>query len=224
MKGDAPAARPRGERAVPRGRVRTVGACAAPPFYWADSPSVGQKGSVRQSLTVTGGAALVHQRASENFERVNGPATYGLADMTGAADRKFYQFRNDAGIFSFALVNDAKTAFARQNIFKYSKAADTFSIGPKVDLNGLFGEGSNSTTLRLTGINDELNALRAVEINATQVDLMANTNTSGRFDANATAGETRFMLWAVTTGTLRRVKVGAAGSGPGGVGQMLYVN
>lgn len=45
-----------------------------------------------------------------------------------------------------------------------------------------------------------------------------------RFDANATAGNTRFMLYDVDSGTLQRVKVGANASGPGGVGRALYID
>lgn len=45
----------------------------------------------------------------------------------------------------------------------------------------------------------------------------------GEFDADATAGNSRFLLYDVTAATLKRVKIGAAGTGPGGSGQALYV-
>lgn len=51
----------------------------------------------------------------------------------------------------------------------------------------------------------------------------AEFTNSVRADWNTNAGESRFMLWDVTAGTLRRVKIGAANTGPTGGQQMLYV-
>jgi hypothetical protein len=44
-----------------------------------------------------------------------------------------------------------------------------------------------------------------------------------KVDASVAAGETRMLVHDVDTGILQRVKVGAAGSGPGGVGRALYL-
>lgn len=43
------------------------------------------------------------------------------------------------------------------------------------------------------------------------------------FDSNASAGNTRLLLWDVDTGALQRVKVGANGTGPSGADRMLYI-
>lgn len=45
----------------------------------------------------------------------------------------------------------------------------------------------------------------------------------GQFDEDATAGNTRFLVYCVDTGTVSRVKTGASGTGPGGAGRALYV-
>lgn len=44
-----------------------------------------------------------------------------------------------------------------------------------------------------------------------------------RFDYTATAGQTALSVYDVDTGLLQRVLVGAAGTGPGGVGRALYL-
>lgn len=44
-----------------------------------------------------------------------------------------------------------------------------------------------------------------------------------RVDKDATGGNTRLMVWDVTAGALRRVKVKAAATGPSGADQMLYL-
>jgi hypothetical protein len=44
-----------------------------------------------------------------------------------------------------------------------------------------------------------------------------------KLDGSVTAGETRALLYDVDSGALQRVKVGAAGTGPGGVGRALYL-
>lgn len=43
-------------------------------------------------------------------------------------------------------------------------------------------------------------------------------------DSDATAGNTRFLLYDVNTSSLQRVKVGANGTGPGGTGRALYID
>lgn len=47
---------------------------------------------------------------------------------------------------------------------------------------------------------------------------------TARIDGNSTAGETRFIIYDVDSGQMQRVKVGANGTGPGGVGRALYIN
>lgn len=54
--------------------------------------------------------------------------------------------------------------------------------------------------------------LKAASANALQVD------------GNATAGNTRLLIYDVNSATLERVKVGANATGPGGVGRALYVD
>lgn len=53
-----------------------------------------------------------------------------------------------------------------------------------------------------------------------------NTTTAAaaKVDNNATAGNTRLLVWDVDTGALQRVKVGANNSGPGGSGRALYID
>lgn len=45
-----------------------------------------------------------------------------------------------------------------------------------------------------------------------------------QFDEDATAGNTRFILYDVDSGQPQRVKVGANGTGPGGTGRALYID
>lgn len=51
----------------------------------------------------------------------------------------------------------------------------------------------------------------------------ANAQISFKWDDSAVAGETRFLIYAVTGG-LTRVKTAGNGTGPGGVGRALYVD
>lgn len=56
----------------------------------------------------------------------------------------------------------------------------------------------------------------ALQADGTKVKLGVGTAESGEFDNNSTSGETRFLLYDVTAGTLKRVSVGAADSGGSG--------
>lgn len=55
------------------------------------------------------------------------------------------------------------------------------------------------------------------------LSLITGGSESGRLDVSDVAGETRFLLYDVDTALLQRVKVGANGTGPGGVGRALYI-
>ena len=57
-----------------------------------------------------------------------------------------------------------------------------------------------------------------------QISVATNSNEVARFDNSAAAGETRFMLWDVTAGTLKRVKVGAIDSGGTGLRALAVDN
>lgn len=57
-----------------------------------------------------------------------------------------------------------------------------------------------------------------------QLNFGTNNQTSARLDSNTTSGETRMLLWDGATSTLKRVKAGANGTGPGGVGRALYID
>ena len=55
-------------------------------------------------------------------------------------------------------------------------------------------------------------------------DVGGNSGVAGiRIDGSLVAGETRFLLYDVDSALLQRVKVGANGTGPGGVGRALYI-
>lgn len=57
------------------------------------------------------------------------------------------------------------------------------------------------------------------------IDLYSGSTTrTAQFDGSATAGHTRFLVYDVDSGLLQRVKVGANGTGPGGVGRALYID
>lgn len=51
----------------------------------------------------------------------------------------------------------------------------------------------------------------------------ANGATIFLVDEDVVAGNSRLLLWDVTAAALKRVKIGAAGTGPGGVGQALFI-
>lgn len=57
-----------------------------------------------------------------------------------------------------------------------------------------------------------------------QLNLGVANDTSLRLDNNTTSGETRMLLWDGATSALKRVKAGANGTGPGGVGRALYID
>lgn len=53
---------------------------------------------------------------------------------------------------------------------------------------------------------------------------IGSTDETARFDFSVAAGNTRFMIYDVDSGLVQRVKVGANGTGPGGVGRALYID
>lgn len=55
-------------------------------------------------------------------------------------------------------------------------------------------------------------------------DIEIRLSDKALFDGNSTANQTRFLVYDVQTATLQRVKVGANGSGPGGIGRALYID
>lgn len=81
----------------------------------------------------------------------------------------------------------------------------TFATAYLADKFGLFAEPTASALLL------------AAPGSGQTIDLYGgDTNLSGQFDGNATAGNTRFLLWDVTAGSLKRVSVGASDSGGSG--------
>lgn len=70
--------------------------------------------------------------------------------------------------------------------------------------------GTNSVALINSVGNGDAGAARPIKV---QFD---SANDAVEFDANATSGETRFLLWDVTAGSLRRVSIGANDSGGAG--------
>lgn len=52
--------------------------------------------------------------------------------------------------------------------------------------------------------------------NPAEINIVSGSDTVGKFDANATVGNTRFLLWDVDSGTLKRVSVGDPDSGGDG--------
>jgi len=75
--------------------------------------------------------------------------------------------------------------------------------------------GSSTNNLVLTSDAAFAGSFASITLNggAERIELELSTGIAGKFDSNATAGETRFMLWDVDTNTLQRVSVGAADSG-----------
>lgn len=56
------------------------------------------------------------------------------------------------------------------------------------------------------------------------VNIFTAANQAASFDGNGTAGNTRLSLYDADSALVKRVKVGANGTGPGGVGRALFVD
>lgn len=111
--------------------------------------------------------------------------------------------------------------------FEFNKNA-IIKNGQAVVLEGTSG---TNATLAMSGSNNASftnnvsgAAFILTQAGAGTVNFDINGTRSGQFDSNSTAGNTRFLLWDVDGGALRRVKSGANGTGPGGVGRALYID
>lgn len=86
--------------------------------------------------------------------------------------------------------------------------------------------GANATPITLVTVRAGLNVMVAHRSGGTGgwgIRDTGNLNTIFQVDEDTTAGNSRLLLWDVTAGSLKRVKIGPAGSGPGGVGQALFI-
>lgn len=109
----------------------------------------------------------------------------------------------------------------------------------KIDTTGavIVNEGGGATDFRVEGETQP--NLLFVQGSTDRIGLNTATPTAGylltvngavdisnkaQFDGDSTAGNTRFLLYDVDSASLKRVKVGASGTGPGGSGRALYID
>lgn len=107
----------------------------------------------------------------------------------------------------------------------YNAPVSVEKLGVKLatDHNYLFLHFAGNNYLQT--VNDANSAFQPLRLLGSTVTLAVNGDLSAaQVDNNTTANETRFLLYDNTTATLKRVKVGAAGTGPGGVGRALYID
>lgn len=86
--------------------------------------------------------------------------------------------------------------------------------------------GDNTAPITLVTVRAGVNVMVAHRSGGTGgwgINDAVNVNTIFRVDEDTVAGNSRLLLWDVTAGALKRVKIGPAGSGPGGVGQALFI-
>jgi hypothetical protein len=106
----------------------------------------------------------------------------------------------------------------------YNAPVSVEKLGVKLatDHNYLFLHFAGNNYLQT--VNDANSAFQPLRLLGSTVTLAVNGDLSAaQVDNNTTSGETRFLLYVNGTG-LVRVKAGAAGTGPGGVGRMLYID
>lgn len=176
-----------------------------------------------------------------------------FATAVGASSIVIGSGADSAGANTIVLGQDAQGAFASSIVIGRSAtntAVNQFVAGgesfPSTDV--FFGKGATSATptayavngtggsgtniagadLKLAGGKGTGNAAGGKVTMQVSVPGASSATLQSLADAaqasyTATAGETRFLLYDVDTGALSRVKVGAAGSGPGGAGRALYL-
>ncbi len=145
------------------------------------------------------------------------------------------EFKNSGGVTQIAMNSDGEAEFGQSVIFSGGGAENrglkrnnpafnlpvwggtSKSDGAQIDLSGSDRGGQN-----LGGYIDLISGGASIAPAASNLRTSIHTQSSGgtteiaRFDDNATAGNTRFMIYDVDNGMLQRVSVGSADSG--GVG------
>lgn len=95
---------------------------------------------------------------------------------------------------------------------------------------GVFHDGHTTTALYQNSvvIVAQSDSANGIVLNASAaggaVKLAVQSVENLRVDGDATAGNTRLLVYDVNSTSLQRVKVGANGTGPGGTGRALYID
>jgi hypothetical protein len=124
---------------------------------------------------------------------------------------------------AYTTVGNYQTNKATITNYNAANAVDTFTA-----IN-LVNRASGVCFSRLVNINKGANISDfAINVNNVERIYISNTGTTtigtaAAFDGTSGAGTTRLQIYDVDTAALARVKVGAAGSGPGGAGRALYI-
>jgi hypothetical protein len=143
-----------------------------------------------------------------------------------AANEKSWILQNLGGPLALRAVNDAGTAVSNAfTMFRTGLALTDLEFGNFTDLPNIAFYGnmrllSDARELQL-GVGQDLRLFHDgtdswVRNDTGVLNINQGATTVGRFDSDATGGNTRFMVYDVDNATLERVSVGAADSG--GVG------
>lgn len=191
----------------------------------------------RYGVAVTYGALLTNATVASNFytfARTISTTSINDLDLGGilglGPDLALSRVGSAQGRTNFQLgisedpVTNLSTSGITQPVTAYQllslRSTDALAAdkGGGISFGGIYDGGGNFAAWA---------AIRGLKANATDSNLAAYLSLScreaaggwgesGRFDASATAGDTRFLLYDVTAATLKRVSVGASDSGGAG--------
>jgi hypothetical protein len=106
----------------------------------------------------------------------------------------------------------------RRNSQGYFEIVNTANFEDTSDLAFYIEQVGNHPIFLRTNGNDQ------ITIQSTDVTIGVGGGQSAKFDGNVTPNETRFLLWDITAGVLKRVKRGAADSGGPGSRMLIIDN
>jgi len=101
-----------------------------------------------------------------------------------------------------------------------SEVEVSLSIGATNDMGVFLTGGGDPFALDLYTTTSEIR----IDDTASEIIFAPGFFDSAKFDMDNTAGNTRFLMYDVDSASIRRVKVGADNTGPGGAGRALYLD
>lgn len=164
-----------------------------------------------------GGAEQLYMTPSA-FRLLDGPAAFFDKDAiatNSTTSQKLYLRNNTAATAGIPVQNSPMLQLQGFG-WKTDATAASQSVGFTMQTQPLQGTANPSGDLVFKSqVNGVFNTVLSVDSAGTLKSIIGGTE-SARVDDNATAGETRFMLYDVDNATLERVTVGAADSGGAG--------
>jgi len=196
------------------------GTLGAPSISFVDDPDTGiyravSGGSVLLSFVIGGTAVMQVWKGDVNEVILSG---VGLGVGEGDVGAPGYHFTGVATSGMYVETDPATldTCFARLGVLKL-RLGNTLAT---------LGTAAANVDLHVTGSYIQLGGgeSRLFIPQSNTLALRVTTVEVLRCDLDATAGYTRLQIHDNNAGGLRRVKAGANGTGPGGVGRALYLD